>query len=50
MSQSPGIVDRYLQLIQEMLINSVYQDRATDHCREDLQARASLRFSFLSLS
>jgi hypothetical protein len=30
MSQSPGIVDRYLQLMQEMLINSIYQDRAID--------------------
>ena len=30
MSQSPGIVGRYRQLVQEMLINSVYQDRAID--------------------
>jgi O-methyltransferase len=30
MEQSRGIVDRYLQLMQEMLINAIYQDRAID--------------------
>jgi O-methyltransferase len=30
MSQSQRIADRYLQLVQEILINSMYQDRATD--------------------
>ena len=30
MEQLPTIIDRYLHLIQEILINSNYQDRATD--------------------
>ncbi len=30
MEQSRGITDRYLQLVQEILINSIYQDRAID--------------------
>ena len=30
MKQSRGITDRYLQLMQEVLINSIYQDRAID--------------------
>jgi O-methyltransferase len=30
MEQSRGITDRYLQLMQEVLINSIYQDRAID--------------------
>ena len=30
MSDSPAIVDRYLQLVQEIVINAIYQDRAID--------------------
>ncbi len=30
MNQSQEIVDRYLQLVQEILMNSMYQDRAID--------------------
>ncbi len=30
MNDSNVLVDRYLQLVQEVLINSIYQDRATD--------------------
>jgi O-methyltransferase len=30
LEQPPAIMDRYLQLVQEVLINSIYQDRATD--------------------
>ena len=30
MEQSRGTLDRYLQLMQEVLINSIYQDRAID--------------------
>jgi hypothetical protein len=30
MSQSPWIVHRYLDFMQEVLINAVYQDRAVD--------------------
>ena len=42
MSQSHAIVDRYLHLMQEMLINSIYQDRAIDpwsHPTFDVQKR-----------
>ena len=30
MEQSPTIIGRYLHMTQEILINSIYQDRATD--------------------
>ena len=30
MNESPAIVDRYLHLMQEVLINAIYQDRAID--------------------
>jgi Macrocin-O-methyltransferase (TylF) len=30
MNESSGLVDRYLQLMQEILINAIYEDRATD--------------------
>ena len=30
MNEQPGLVDQYLQLMQEVLINAIYQDRAMD--------------------
>ena len=30
MNQSPGVVACYLHLVQEILINAIYQDRAID--------------------
>ena len=30
MNESSTIADRYLQLMQEVLINAIYQDRAMD--------------------
>ena len=30
MNESSALIDRYLQLMQEVLINAIYQDRAMD--------------------